>query len=88
MVTKEKVAELVNQFGGSVKNTGSIEVQVALLTERIKTLSSHFEKNKKDHSGMRGLMKLIGQRKSLLKYLANKDVAKYNKLIADLGLRK
>jgi small subunit ribosomal protein S15 len=88
MVTKEKVAELVSKFGGSAKNSGAVEVQVALITERIKTLSTHFEKNKKDHSGMRGLMKLIGQRKSLLKYLANKDAAKYNKLIADLGLRK
>jgi small subunit ribosomal protein S15 len=88
MVAKEKVAELVKKFGGKEANTGSIEVQVALLTERIKTLSPHFEKNKKDHSGMRGLMRLIGQRRSLLKYLANKDEAKYNKLIADLGIRK
>ena len=64
------------------------EFQVAILTERIKNLTSHFEKNKKDHSGMRGLMKMIGQRRSLLKYLSNKDEARYNKLIKELDLRK
>lgn len=88
MLTTEKAAELVKKFGGDAKNTGSIEVQVALLTERIKNLGPHFEKNKKDHSGMRGLMKLIGQRRSLLKHLAQKDEARYTKLLADLGLRK
>lgn len=88
MVTTQKTAELVKKFGGSEKNSGSIEVQVAILTERIKNLTPHFEKNKKDHSGMRGLMKLIGQRRSLLKYLNTKDEARYNKLIAELGLRK
>lgn len=88
MVTTQKTAELIKKFGGSEKNSGSIEVQVAILTERIKNLTPHFEKNKKDHSGMRGLMKLIGQRRSLLKYLNTKDEARYNKLIAELGLRK
>jgi small subunit ribosomal protein S15 len=88
MVAKEKVAELVKKFGGNTNNTGTVEVQVALLTERIKDLSSHFEKNKKDHSGMRGLMRLIGQRRSLLKHLALKDEARYAKLITELGIRK
>lgn len=88
MVTTERKAELVKQFGGNEKNSGSVEVQVAILTERIKNLTAHFEKNKKDHSGMRGLMRLIGQRRSLLKYLSKNDEARYNKLIADLGLRK
>ncbi len=88
MVTTEKKAELVKKFGGTAKNTGTVEVQVALLTERIKDLSSHFEKNKKDHSGMRGLMKLIGQRRSLLKHLSLQDEARYSKLIAELGIRK
>jgi len=88
MITLEKTAELVKKFGGNEKNSGSTEVQVAILTERIKNLSSHFEKNKKDHSGMRGLMKMIGQRRSLLKYLSSKDEAKYQKLINDLGIRK
>lgn len=88
MVTTERVAEVVKKFGGAAKNTGSIEVQVALLTERIKDLASHFEKNKKDHSGMRGLMRIIGQRRSLLKHLASTDVARYTKLINELGIRK
>jgi small subunit ribosomal protein S15 len=88
MVTTQRVAELVTKFGGTAKNTGSIEVQVALLTERIKTLGAHFEKNKKDHSGMRGLMKMIGQRRSLLKHLASTDAARYTKLIGELGIRK
>ena len=88
MVTTEKTAELVKKFGGSEKNAGSVEVQVAILTERIKNLTQHFEKNKKDHSGMRGLMKMIGQRRSLLKYLAHKDQARYTKLIKELELRK
>lgn len=88
MITTAKTTELVKKFGGTEKNTGSIEVQVALLTERIKNLTPHFEKNKKDHSGMRGLMKLIGQRRSLLKHLSANDEARYTKLIAELGLRK
>jgi len=88
MITTQRSAELIKKFGGAEKNSGSVEVQVAILTERIKNLTSHFEKNKKDHSGMRGLMKMIGQRRSLLKYLSNKDEARYNKLIAELGLRK
>lgn len=88
MITTEKTAELVAKFGGNEKNSGSTEVQVAILTERIKNLTSHFGKNKKDHSGMRGLMKMIGQRRSLLKYLSSKDEARYTKLIGELGLRK
>lgn len=88
MITKAKAAELVKKFGGSEKNTGSVEVQVALLTERIKNLTPHFEKNKKDHSGMRGLMKLIGQRRSLLKHLSQADESRYTKLINELGIRK
>ena len=88
MLTKEKSQEIATKFGGKAANTGSIEVQVALITENIKTLSSHFEKNKKDHSGMRGLMKMIGQRRSLLKYLSQKDEARYTKLITELGIRK
>jgi small subunit ribosomal protein S15 len=88
MITVEKTAELVKKFGGSEKNTGSTEVQVAILTERITNLSAHLAGNKKDHSSMRGLMKLIGQRRSLLKYLNAKDNARYAKLIAELGLRK
>lgn len=88
MITVQKTAELTKKFGGSEKNSGSVEVQVAILTERIKNLTGHFEKNKHDYSGMRGLMKMIGQRRSLLKYLAGKDESRYTKLIGELGLRK
>ena len=88
MISTQKTAELAKKFGGNDKNSGSVEVQVAILTERIKNLTPHFEKNKKDHSGMRGLMKMIGQRRSLLKYLSSKDEARYTKLINELGLRK
>lgn len=88
MITKERTAELTKKFGGSEKNTGAVEVQVAILTERIKNLTPHFEKNKKDHAGMRGLMKLIGMRRSLLKNLSQKDEARYQKLISALELRK
>lgn len=88
MITAQRSAELAKKFGGNEKNSGSVEVKVAILTERIKNLTPHFEKNKKDHSGMRGLMKMIGQRRSLLKYLSAKDEARYNKLIKELDLRK
>ena len=88
MITTQKTAELIKKFGGTEKNSGSVEVQVAILTEKIKDLSSHFEKNKKDHSGMRGLMKMIGQRRSLLKYLSSRDDARYTKLLHELDLRK
>lgn len=88
MITSQKSAELSKKFGGTEKNSGSVEVQVAILTERIKNLTPHFEKNKKDHSGMRGLMRLIGKRRSLLKYLSQKDETRYQKLIGELDLRK
>lgn len=88
MITAEKSKELTKKFGGNDKNTGSVEVQVAILTERIKNLTPHFEKNKKDHSGMRGLMKMIGKRRSLLKHLSITDEARYAKVLKDLDLRK
>jgi small subunit ribosomal protein S15 len=88
MVTTETTSGLVQKFGKNAKDSGSIGVQVAILTERIKDLTAHFEKNKKDHSGMRGLMRMIGKRRALLKYLSSKDEAGYQKLIGDLGIRK
>lgn len=88
MITAEKSKELATTFGKSEKNSGSVEVQVAILTERIKNLTPHFEKNKKDHSGMRGLMRMIGKRRSLLKYLGKADQDRYQKLISTLELRK
>jgi len=87
-VTVEKRSELVKKFGKNAKDTGRSEVQIALLTERINTLAPHFAKNKKDHSGNRGLLKMIGQRKSLLKYLARTQEARYATVLKELGLRK
>ncbi|MEO5945558.1 MAG: 30S ribosomal protein S15 [Chitinophagaceae bacterium] len=87
-LTKEKKAEVIKTFGGSEKNTGSIEGQVALLTERISQISTHLQANKKDFSTHRGLMKLVGERKSLLNYLQKHNLTGYRALIEKLGLRK
>ncbi len=85
---KEKIAEVVNQYGGNTKDTGNVEVQVALLTYRIESLSAHLRQNKKDHSTRRALLSMVGQRKSLLSYYMKKDIFKYRALIEKLGLRK
>lgn len=87
-LTKEKTAEIFKEYGGSEKNSGSTEGQIALFTYRIKSLSEHLQKNKKDHSCRRTLLTIVGKRKSLLKYLAKKDITKYRALIEKLGLRK
>jgi small subunit ribosomal protein S15 len=87
-MTTKTGPEMAKKFGKTAKDTGSVSVQVALITQRIGELTSHFEKHKKDHSGMRGLMKMIGRRKSLLKYLQEKDEKGYLKLISELGIRK
>jgi small subunit ribosomal protein S15 len=83
-----KKAELVKKFRTHEKDTGSPEVQVALLTERIAHLTEHFKTHKKDFHSRRGLLKLVGQRRRLLNYLKSKDVARYKKLIDSLGIRK
>lgn len=88
MVTKEQKQELIVKFGGNENNTGAAEVQIALLTARINDLQGHFKANPKDHSSNRGLLKMIGQRRRLLKYVKNNDIERYRKLIAELGLRK
>lgn len=88
MVTQEVKKELIQKFGAGDKDSGSVQVQIAILTERIKNLTQHFSSNKQDHAGMRGLMKLIGRRRSLLRYLSNKDRDAYTKLIGELGIRK
>ena len=88
MVTKEQKQQLIVKFGGDEKNTGSTEVQIALLTARINDLQNHFKANPKDHASNRGLLKMVGQRRSLLKYLKNTDINRYRALIAELGLRK
>ncbi len=88
MITKEKKTEVIEKFARKAGDTGSPEVQVAILTERIKELNDHLQKNPKDHHSRRGLLKMVGQRRSLLGYLKKKDIEAYRKLIADLGLRK
>ncbi|MBI1319026.1 MAG: 30S ribosomal protein S15 [Candidatus Hydrogenedens sp.] len=84
----ERKQEIIAKFGKDAKDTGSPEVQVALLTERINHLTEHFKTHKKDHAGRRGLLKLVGQRRSLLAYIRNNDIERYRTLIAELGLRK
>lgn len=79
---------VVEKFQREPNDTGSPEVQVALLSERIKTLGPHFENNKKDHHSRRGLLKMVNQRRKLLDYLKRKDVGRYQKLITELGLRR
>ena len=80
--------EIVLEFGKNEKNTGSTEVQVAILTKRINSLTEHFKSNKKDHHSKRGLLGMINNRRKLLKYLKNQDEDKYANLIKKLGLRK
>ncbi len=87
-LTKERKAELVKKYGKNEKDTGSVQVQVALLTEQIQALTAHLKKNHKDAASKRGLMILVGQRRSLLDYLVRTDREAYLKLIVDLGLRK
>lgn len=87
-VTTEKKSAIFAQYGGKATNTGSIEGQIALLTERILDISSHLKTNKKDFSSQRGLMKMVGQRKRLLAYLSKHNLTGYRQLIEKLGLRK
>jgi len=87
-ITKEQKAEIVQKHGQSDKDSGRTEVQIALLTKNINQLISHFDKHKKDHHSRRGLLKMVGKRRSLLDYLAQKDINRYRKLIKDLGIRR
>ncbi|MBU1903018.1 MAG: 30S ribosomal protein S15 [Proteobacteria bacterium] len=80
--------EVIERFKVHEKDTGSPEVQIALLTSRIKYLTDHFKLHKKDHHSRRGLLKLVGQRRRLIKYLKRKDMEKYRDLIKELGIRK
>ncbi len=88
MLTKERKAELIGDFAVHPKDTGSPEVQVAILTERIKYLTAHLKANKHDYHTRRGLLKLVGQRRRQLRYLNSRDVNRYREAIARLGLRK
>ncbi|MCC7363455.1 MAG: 30S ribosomal protein S15 [Dehalococcoidia bacterium] len=88
MLTQERKTELIKSFAAHEGDTGSPEVQVAILTERIKYLTTHLKANKHDYHTRRGLLKLVGQRRRHLRYLNHKDVNRYRDVIARLGLRK
>ena len=87
-LTKERKQELIGKFGRSDGDTGSAEVQVALLTERINELTEHLREHGKDHHSRRGLLMMVGRRRRLLRYLERSDVERYRQIVADLGLRR
>ena len=88
MIAKEKKQAIIAEFGRSEGDTGSPEVQVAILTARINELPDHFKANPKDHNSRRGLLKMVGQRRNMLAYLKKMDIERYRSLIESLGLRK
>jgi small subunit ribosomal protein S15 len=88
LLTKAQKSEIAGKFARKENDTGSTEVQVAILTRRISDLTTHMAANRKDFHTQLGLLKLVGQRRRLLAYLSREDVGRYNKLIAELGLRK
>jgi small subunit ribosomal protein S15 len=88
MISDERKTEIVSSFALREGDTGSAEVQIALLTERIQQLTEHLKAHKKDHSSRRGLLKMVGKRSALLKYLTRTDQDRYQNIIARLGLRK
>jgi len=87
-LTKEQKLEIFTKYGKNPQDTGNTKSQVALLTERIKELSAHCKTHPKDHHSRRGLLKLVGQRRRLLKYLQRKDLEEYRALIKQLGIRR
>jgi len=87
-VTQERKRELVEKFGSGDADTGRAEVQIALMTERINSLTDHLRVHGKDHHSRRGLLMLVGRRRRLLRYLQRKDVDRYRSLVAELGLRR
>ncbi|TCT26723.1 SSU ribosomal protein S15P [Melghiribacillus thermohalophilus] len=87
-ITQERKNEIIEAFKTHDSDTGSPEVQVAILTEQIKNLNDHLRVHKKDHHSRRGLLKMVGKRRRLLNYLRNKDVSRYRELIQKLGLRR
>jgi small subunit ribosomal protein S15 len=87
-LTKDKKAELIGKYGREDGDTGSTEVQVALLSERIDHLTEHLRAHRKDHHSRRGLLMLVGKRRRLLQYLERADLERYRSLVAELGLRK
>ena len=87
-LTKEVKTDIVKKYAKSENDTGSVEVQVAILTEEINNLTEHLKEHKKDFHSRRGLLKKVGRRRSLLNYLAKKDITRYREIIKKLGLRK
>ena len=87
-MTKERKQEIINQFKREENDTGSSEVQIALLTERINELTDHLKVHKKDNHSRRGLLQMVGKRRNLLNYLAKKDLNKYREIVEKLNLRK
>ncbi len=87
-LTKEEKSQIVEKYGAGKEDSGKTEVQIALLTERIKYLTEHLKTHKKDHHSRRGLLKLVGQRRRLLRYLSKKDIMRYRSIISELGLRR
>ncbi len=87
-LSKEKKQEIRKKFGLHEKDTGSVEVRIAMLTERINYLTEHFRAHPKDHHSRRGLLKMVGQRRRLLNYLNRTDVEKYRSIIKELGIRR
>lgn len=88
MISKEKKQTIINEYARTAGDTGSPEVQVAVLTARIQELTEHLKENPKDHHSRRGLLKMVGKRRNLLAYLKNLDIERYRSLIERLGLRK
>ena len=88
MIAKDKKQAIIKEYGRSEGDTGSPEVQIAILTARINELTDHFKANPKDHHSRRGLLKMVGQRRNMLAYLKENDLERYRTLIARLGLRK
>ena len=86
-ITKERTAELIAEYGKDANDSGSVEVQVAILTERIRNLTEHLKVHKKDNHTRRGLMKLIGKRRGLLKYIKSRNIDEYRDLVKRLGIR-
>ena len=87
-LTKESKSEIIKKFARSEGDTGSAEVQIAILTEEIKQLTEHLKEHTHDYHSRRGLLKKVGQRRTLLNYLLKEDVTRYRKIVKDLGLRK
>lgn len=88
MISKELKSQIIDKYKRDEKDTGSPEVQIAILSERINELTEHLKVHKKDNHSRRGLLKMVGKRRNLLNYLAKKDINRYREIVAQLGLRK